>query len=292
MDILEKNIDITQLSNFKTKASTKYYFEINSIIEVEKLKDIIEFARTNSLDVLFVWWWTNILFSFDLYEWIVIKNNLNGWNYDEKTKILESFSSNTISDIATTLEFDDWQDLWHRFIWLPWSIWWAVFWNAWCFWLETENNFLDAKALNLHNGQIEVLSKTDMNFSYRSSILKETWKYFLTSVRFDLSRKIEKYPHTVDNIYFREHKQPKWNTCWSFFKNPSKEKSAWYLIEEVWLKWYKIWSAFFSELHANFLTNEDWGNYKDLISLIELAKKKVKDKFEIDLIPEIRIITN
>jgi UDP-N-acetylenolpyruvoylglucosamine reductase len=34
------------------------------------------------------------------------------------------------------------------------------------------------------------------------------------------------------------------------------------------------------------------GSYKDLLFLIELAQKKVKEKFWIDLINEVRIITN
>ena len=57
-----------------------------------------------------------------------------------------------------------------------------------------------------------------MNFEYRSSILKTSQKYFLIKAKFDLSQKIEKYHSDVDNIYFREHKQPKGNTCGSFFK--------------------------------------------------------------------------
>jgi UDP-N-acetylenolpyruvoylglucosamine reductase len=53
-----------------------------------------------------------------------------------------------------------------------------------------------------------------MNFLYRSSILKENNnKYFLISVIFDLSKKIEKYSSIVDNIDFRQNKQPKGNTC-------------------------------------------------------------------------------
>jgi len=47
-----------------------------------------------------------------------------------------------------------------------------------------------------------------MKFSYRSSILKETNDYFLIKAKFDLSVKIEKYHSDVDNIYFREYKQP------------------------------------------------------------------------------------
>jgi UDP-N-acetylenolpyruvoylglucosamine reductase len=48
-----------------------------------------------------------------------------------------------------------------------------------------------------------------MEFSYRSSILKTSPQYFLLKVTFDLSKKIEKYNSDVDNIYFREYKQPK-----------------------------------------------------------------------------------
>jgi UDP-N-acetylenolpyruvoylglucosamine reductase len=59
-----------------------------------------------------------------------------------------------------------------------------------------------------------------MHFSYRSSILKETENYFLISAKFDLSKKVEKYHSDVDNIDFRENKQPKGNSCGSFFKNP------------------------------------------------------------------------
>jgi UDP-N-acetylmuramate dehydrogenase len=54
------------------------------------------------------------------------------------------------------------------------------------------------------------MSKNDMKFSYRNSILKEKeGKYFLVNVQFDLSKKVEKYSSDVDNVYFREYKQPK-----------------------------------------------------------------------------------
>jgi UDP-N-acetylenolpyruvoylglucosamine reductase len=37
----------------------------------------------------------------------------------------------------------------------------------------------------------------------------------------------------------------------------------------------------------------DWtANYKDLLRLINLAQEEVKKNFNIDLVPEVRIITN
>jgi len=232
LDILKKNIDITNLSNFKIKAKTKYYFEINNISDISKLDKIFNYIDSNNLKYLFIWWGTNLLFAFNIFDGIIIKNNLSWWTY--KNKILESFSSENISDIATNLEEKYNQNLLHRFIWLPWTIWWAVYWNAGCFWLEISNNFLSVTVFNLVNKKVEKLYKKDLYFSYRNSVLKQSWKYFIISVSLDLSKKVEKYSSKVDNIYFREHKQPKWNTCWSFFKNPNKDKSAGSLIESVW----------------------------------------------------------
>ena len=54
MDYLEKNRDITHLSNFKTPAKTKYYFEINNRQDIEKLKDIYDFSIENKLELLFI----------------------------------------------------------------------------------------------------------------------------------------------------------------------------------------------------------------------------------------------
>lgn len=293
MNILQKNKDITELSNFKTKAFAKYYFEINNRQDVDKLFDIVQFAEKEKLKVLFVWWGTNMLFAFDIFDGIIIKNCLQWWKYNKVNKILKTYSNELISNIAEKLEKKYRQNLWHRFIWLPGSVWWAVYGNAGCFWLETENNFREATVYNLSTWKIEILSTKDMNFNYRTSVLKQkNNKYFLIDATFDLSTKIEKYHSDVDNIDFRENKQPKWNTCWSFFKNPSREQSAGFLIEQVWLKWYKIWWAFFSEKHANFLMSDWSATYKDLIELLKLAQKKVKAKFWIDLENEVRIIEN
>lgn len=293
MNYLQKNKDITDLSNFKTKAFSKYYFEIHSRQDVDKIFEIYNFAKNNNLKVLFVWWGTNLLFAFDEFEWIIIKNCLQWWKYEENTNVLESYTNEKIRDIAESLEKDYGQKLWHRFIWLPWSIWGAVFGNAWCFWLETESNFLDAEVLDLSTWKIFFINKADSNFSYRNSVFKQSENFFIIKVRFNLSEKVEKYSSDVDNIDFRNNKQPKWNSCWSFFKNPNKELSAGFAIESVWLKWFYYRSAYFSEKHANFLmTDKNNSDWRDLIHIIDLAKSKVKEKFWIELEPEVRIITN
>lgn len=65
---------------------------------------------------------TNMLFAFDEYPGVVIINRYKGWSYDDATSLLEASSAENISDIATILEREDDQYLWHRFIGLPGTI--------------------------------------------------------------------------------------------------------------------------------------------------------------------------
>lgn len=292
MKYISADIDITDLSNYKTPATAKYYFELNSRDDIEKLSSILQWTNKENINILWISGGTNMLFAFDVFDGIVIKNSLLWWSYDETTKILKSYGAESIWSIAESLERDYTQALWHRFIWLPWSIAWAVYWNAWCFGLETENNFISCELYDLESGKIIYLTKDDMMFSYRTSILKLEKKYFLISASFDLSKKIEKYHSDVDNIDFRENKQPKGNSCGSFFKNPNKDHSAGYLIEQVWLKWHKIWWAYFSEKHANFLMHDGSWTYTDMLELIKLAQDSVNEKFWVYLENEVQIITS
>lgn len=312
MEYLQRNIDITHFSNFKTPAKADYYFEINTIDDLERLPSIYSFAKDKNKQFLCIGWWTNLLFWFDVFDGIIIKNNLKWWKYDHTNKLLEVYSNEPIREIAQVLETDDGQELWHRFIGLPGSVGGAVFGNAWCFGLEIQHNFLSADVIDLKKWKLKKFWLEDMEFSYRSSILKTNApRYFLVRCQFDLSKKKEKYHSDVDNIYFREHKQPKWNSCGSFFKNPKidldiffkqypdldrgnlKSMSAGYLIENSWLKWHQIWWAIMSQQHANFLMSDGQDcTHKDLLNLIILVQKTVREKFGIDLENEVRIITN
>jgi UDP-N-acetylmuramate dehydrogenase len=319
---IQSLIDISEFSNFKTPALAKYFFEIDCEDSVKKIYEIYQFAKSEDLPVLVIGWGTNMLFAFDIFTWVVIKNSLKGWSYDTKTQVLDTYSSEPIRWIAEVL-FREWEsELWTRFIGLPWSVWGAVYGNAGCFGLETESNFLDCEVVDLETGKRRIFEKKDMRFSYRSSLLKETSRYFLVKARFDLSKKVEKYHSDVDTIDFRENQQPKGHSCWSFFKNPewvrylkkgtwkieqdkdtikklekkwveTKKLSAGYLIEEVDLKGTHYRGGYFSSQHANFLMSDgDTCSYRDFLYLIQLAQTRVREKFWIELENEVRIITN
>jgi len=82
--------------------------------------------------------------------------------------------------------------------------------------------------------------------------------------------------------------QPQVPSAGSCFKNPQND-SAGRLIEAVGLKGFQKGNMAFSEQHANFLANMGEGNFEDAIYLINLAKQKVKEKYNINLEEEIII---
>jgi UDP-N-acetylmuramate dehydrogenase len=55
------------------------------------------------------------------------------------------------------------------------------------------------------------------------------------------------------------------------------------------LKGKKRGQAFVSERHANFILNRGRASAKDVLGLMRIIQKKVKDEFKITLQPEIKI---
>lgn len=283
--------EIGHYSGYKTHVVADYFYEITQVDDLVRLQEAYLFAQSLSLPFLIIGGGTNLLFTTDHFAGVVIKNSLGGWEYTPETQILHAYSDVPIWDIAWALETEYNQPLWHRFIWLPGTIGGAVFGNAGCFGLETESNFARATVYDMESWEQIYLTKEDMQFSYRHSFLKEKPNLFLVEAYFDLSEKREKYATDVDNIYFREHEQPKWHSCGSFFKNPSREISAGALIESVWLKGYQHGGARWSSLHANFLMSDgETCLPTDLIELVRLTQDRVKREKWFDLINEVRIL--
>ena len=129
-----------------------------------------------------------------------------------------------------------------------------------------------------------IILKQDIPFSYRHTNING----IIYEITFDIHLGYDKQQQLLFN-QMRDN-QPSLPSAGSCFKNPKDTHSAGYLIEKVGLKGFHIGGMAFSSEHANFLVNYDNGTYDEAIKLINLAKSKVKDKFNIDLELEIIII--
>ena len=75
----------------------------------------------------------------------------------------------------------------------------------------------------------------------------------------------------------------------SVFKNPAGTYAA-KLIEEAGLKGTQIGKAKISDRHGNFIVNLGDALADDVVNLMLLAKKSVKEKFNITLEPEVKLM--
>ncbi len=136
------------------------------------------------------------------------------------------------------------------------------------------------------------IKRENINFEYRRSNLPKG--SVVTKVLFRLKRgdSARSEKNVKDYMTRRNLTQPiKMSNTGSIFKNPP-EIAAGQLIEELGLKGHKIGGAKFSDLHANFIVNEGGATAKDVLELIELAKKEAHSKRGIELETEVRVIGN
>ncbi len=139
------------------------------------------------------------------------------------------------------------------------------------------------------NGSLIVLNNSKCQFGYRSSIFQKKLATILEVV-LKLKKRNEKEIREKMQQYLDKRKnQPRETSAGSIFKNPSGE-SAGELIEKVGLKAERIGQAQISSKHANWIINLGGASCQDVLKLIALAKKKVKEKFGIELEEEIEIV--
>lgn len=126
------------------------------------------------------------------------------------------------------------------------------------------------------------IKKEDIQYSYRSTKIDTIVYEVVFNIEYGYSKeKALMFKKMRDN-------QPQLPSAGSCFKNP-KDDYAGRLIEQVGLKGYKFGGMGFSDEHANFLVNYGNGTYEDAIYMIQLAKNRIKEQFNIDIEQEVII---
>ena len=139
-------------------------------------------------------------------------------------------------------------------------------------------NILDSIKIN-----DEWVSKENIEHGYRFAKLGGV----ATEVRFNVTKGFSKA--LLDELVNLRSNQPKTASAGSAFKNPEGDYAG-RLIEEVGLKGVSCGAMQWSEVHANFLVNHGGGVFEDARYLIDLAKERVLEKFEIELIEEVQVL--
>jgi UDP-N-acetylmuramate dehydrogenase len=87
----------------------------------------------------------------------------------------------------------------------------------------------------------------------------------------------------------REHQPLGIPSAGSVFRNPAGD-SAGRLIDAAGLKGHRIGGAVVSEKHANWILNDRKGTATDVRDLADLVRATVRDRFDVDLVPEVEFV--
>jgi len=133
---------------------------------------------------------------------------------------------------------------------------------------EREVLAFDYRGLELNAGEIILNAMLSLKFS-KSALIRE-------KVTLNMKQRKERFPFDMPS-------------AGSIFKNPEGDYAG-RLIEAVGLKGKTVGGAMISSKHANVIVNKEKASSSDILSLMDLAAGKVKEMFDIQLLPEIKVV--
>ncbi|ABS22793.1 UDP-N-acetylenolpyruvoylglucosamine reductase [Bacillus cytotoxicus NVH 391-98] len=174
---------------------------------------------------------------------------------------------------------------------IPGSVGGAVYMNAGAHKSDI-SKILTRACVMLEDGTVAWLSKEEMEFSYRTSVLQTKLPGIVLGAEFQLERgnREEIVRIMQKNKEYRRDTQPWSHPCaGSIFRNPLPHFAG-DLIERAGLRGYQIGGAKVSEVHGNFIVNTGTASAQDVLDLIGFVKRNIKEKFDIDMHTEVEII--
>lgn len=280
--ILEKNFDIKTLTSFKIGGIIKEVFFPENIDEFEQVlkenKGIKVFGNLS-----------NTLISSDGYSGKIILTTKMHSIRIEGTKVIvdAGVKGPMLSQIVCEKGLSGFEFM----IGFPGSIGGEICMNASANNQAISDTLVSAICYSPEKGVIK-LSKEEMQFGYRTSRCQKE-NLIVLQAEFELVQKTkEDVQLAMDKcLEFRKAHQPLLSipNCGSIFKNP-EGNSAGRLIEAVGVKGLTFGGAKVWENHANFIVNYKSGSSLDVLELMNTMYTKVKERYNIELEPEIRFL--
>lgn len=172
---------------------------------------------------------------------------------------------------------------------IPGSVGGGVRMNAGGHGLATADVIVSAQIVDLASSTRREMTNLDLDFGYRRSAIGPTT--VVVSARFavehDSAATCEE--RVAEIVRWRREHQPGGANAGSVFTNPPGE-AAGRLIDAAGLRGFRVGGAEVSSKHANFFQADPGATATDVYRLVGEVRRRVADRFGIDLIPELQMI--
>lgn len=282
-----KNCNLAEYTSFKAGGSCERLLIVES---EQELSDVLSEISGDGSKYILLGNGSNTLFADGVYAGTVIKLGEGFDKISASGNVLKAGAAALLSKVAREAMNLGLGGL-ESISGIPGSIGGALFMNAGAYGGEMSHVVKRAYVMKCGGGQPYWVSKDDMDLGYRTSRFKNSQEIIL-AVEFQLEEKSKLDIKSLMDEYTerRNSKQPlNLPSCGSFFKRP-EGYFAGALIQDSGLAGYSIGGAQVSEKHCGFLVNKGGATATDVVELKNFVQKTVKEKFGVDLEPEVRII--
>ena len=279
LEKIEKDISLSTLTTYKTGGIAKLVVYPNNI---NNLKQMLKLIHKYNIKYFILGKGSNTLFSDKEFNGVIIKlDKLNNFKikqteiYVESGMILSKLVQASVKNELTGLEFA---------IGIPGTIGGAIYMNAGAYGNNMSNIVKSVIVLN-EKFQIKEIPLEKLKFDYRYSIFQDNKNLICVAanIKLEHGNHDEIASKIKENLLKRKNSQPlEYPSAGSVFRNPEGNYAG-KIIEELGLKGKNIGGAEISTKHANFIINKNNASSSDILNLIKLVQKEVKDKYKIDL---------
>lgn len=284
-DIIEVDEPLKKYTYTETGGKADFYL---SPTKNEEVQAIVKYANQNNIPVTYLGNGSNIIIREGGIRGIVL-SLLSLKHIDVSDDAIIAGSGAAIIDVSrvardyalTGLEFA---------CGIPGSIGGAVFMNAGAYGGEVKDCIDYALCVN-ENGDLLKLTTQELELDYRNSIVQKKHLVVLEAAFTLEPGNLKEIQAKMDDLTERrETKQPlEYPSCGSVFQRPPGHFAG-KLIQDSNLQGHRIGGVEVSTKHAGFMVNVDKGTATDYEDLIHHVQKTVKDKFDVELNTEVRII--
>jgi len=278
---------LSKHTSFRIGGKVDFWFEP---ADIEELRYILEFSHKKKLPLFVMGEGSNILVCGGRIKAVVIRlNKLNFIEVDNNQKTITAAAGVRLSSLVNSSAENNFTGLEFLFG-IPGSLAGALVMNAGV--SRPQKKWIDSCVLDIcvmdSLGRIKFLDRHEAGFSYRQSKLDKFIILFATlqlkrSSKIKINRQLSVYKK------IRKNNTPNYPNAGCIFKNPRKNLSAAKLIDGCGLKNVSVEGAVVWNRHANFIINRNKATYSDIIKLMHKIIKRVRSRYKITLIPEIKI---
>lgn len=280
-----KNISLKRYNTYKLDVMCEYLIYPK---DIEELLELLKYLKENKIKYLILGNGSNVILAKPSFDVVIKLDRLN--NIDIKDNIVTASSGVSLIKLSNLCMEKGLNGLAFAGG-IPGLLGASVAMNAGAYKEDMASIVKEVKVIT-PRGEIITMKNSELEYSYRDSFLKRNKEYICIEATLELKYENKELIRNkmIDRRDRRISSQPvNMPSAGSVFRNPPN-LSAGKLIEDLGLKGYTIGGAQISEKHANFIINKSNATYDDIISLIEYIKKKVKEKYDIDLILEQEIV--